>query len=217
MAEIFLVRHGQASFGAEDYDRLSALGHRQSAWLAALFVEKGLRFDRALSGTLRRQRDTLTGLAPALDGVACTQDARLNEMDYEALLHAMLAQTGEQMPHSREAFIDLMPRLMTAWADGTLPDQPETYSQFEDRVLGCVTDMAKTGERVLLVTSGGVIGMVLRWMLGLDPAGGTHLMLNVRNASYHQVTFEMGHPRLAQFNAISHLMGPGREDALTYV
>src|SRR5919112_809761 len=66
MPIVLLVRHGQASFGAEDYDRLSDRGRVQAEatgrWLAA----RGLRRPVAVHGTLRRQRDTaLLALAAA--------------------------------------------------------------------------------------------------------------------------------------------------------
>ena len=58
MAKLFVVRHGQASFGAEDYDALSDLGRQQARWLGDYFAERGIRFQRAMSGSLKRQRDT---------------------------------------------------------------------------------------------------------------------------------------------------------------
>jgi phosphohistidine phosphatase SixA len=63
VAELFLVRHAQASFGTDDYDRLSDLGHQQSRWLGDYFAQRGLVFDRVVTGTLRRHRETLSGLA----------------------------------------------------------------------------------------------------------------------------------------------------------
>ncbi len=58
MATLYLVRHGQASFAAENYDRLSELGRRQSVWLGEYFAERGIVFARAVCGTLERQRQT---------------------------------------------------------------------------------------------------------------------------------------------------------------
>ena len=58
MATLYLVRHGQASFAAENYDRLSELGRRQSVWLGEYFAERGIEFSRAVCGTLERQRET---------------------------------------------------------------------------------------------------------------------------------------------------------------
>ncbi|HEX5612745.1 MAG TPA: phosphoglycerate mutase family protein, partial [Burkholderiales bacterium] len=49
MAELYLVRHAQASFGTEDYDRLSELGRRQARWLGEYFAERGMRFDRVVT------------------------------------------------------------------------------------------------------------------------------------------------------------------------
>ena len=47
MGTLYLVRHGQASFGAADYDQLSELGRRQSVRLGEYFANKGLTFDAA--------------------------------------------------------------------------------------------------------------------------------------------------------------------------
>ena len=58
MATIYLVRHGQASFGAEDYDALSELGCRQAQVLGEYFRDCDIRLDAAYCGDLKRQRDT---------------------------------------------------------------------------------------------------------------------------------------------------------------
>jgi broad specificity phosphatase PhoE len=52
MGNLYLVRHGQASFGAADYDNLSELGQRQSVRLGEYFAGKGLQFDAVITGTL---------------------------------------------------------------------------------------------------------------------------------------------------------------------
>ena len=66
MGTLYLVRHGQASFGAADYDRLSALGERQSVRLGAYWRERGVVFNAVLTGTLRRHRQTWAGIAAGL-------------------------------------------------------------------------------------------------------------------------------------------------------
>ena len=63
MGTLYLVRHGQASFGAADYDRLSELGERQSERLGRYWAERGLRFDAVITGTLRRHAQTWAGIA----------------------------------------------------------------------------------------------------------------------------------------------------------
>ena len=69
MGTLFLVRHGQASFGADDYDQLSALGQQQSVRLGEYFKSKGVTFSAAMSGTLKRQTQTLAGICQGM-GVA---------------------------------------------------------------------------------------------------------------------------------------------------
>ena len=62
MAELFLVRHGQASFGTDDYDRLSAAGEQQGVWLGEYFAQQALTFDRVICGTLNRHAQTVDAI-----------------------------------------------------------------------------------------------------------------------------------------------------------
>ena len=70
MGHLYLVRHGQASFGAEDYDQLSAMGQQQSVRLGHYWRDKGLTFDTVLTGTLQRQRQTYAAICEGLHGAA---------------------------------------------------------------------------------------------------------------------------------------------------
>ena len=86
-----LVRHGQASFGADDYDQLSELGQRQSRRLGAYFRERGLTFEAVITGSLKRQQQTWRGIAEGL-GQAELQHLvwpGLNEYDSHAVIHAI--------------------------------------------------------------------------------------------------------------------------------
>ena len=62
MGTLYLVRHGQASFGADDYDQLSDLGRRQSLRLGEYFAQKGVRFDGLIAGALRRHKQTMAAI-----------------------------------------------------------------------------------------------------------------------------------------------------------
>ena len=62
MAELYLVRHGQASFGAANYDQLSERGVQQSVWLGEYFAQRNLSFDRVICGTLRRHEQTVEAI-----------------------------------------------------------------------------------------------------------------------------------------------------------
>ena len=58
MSLLLLVRHGQASWGAHDYDRLSSVGTQQSRVLGAALAARGVRPDLVLRGSMTRHRET---------------------------------------------------------------------------------------------------------------------------------------------------------------
>ena len=94
MAELFMVRHGQASFGTGNYDQLSALGERQGVWLGEYFAERGIAFDRVVTGSMQRHRQTADAIFRGLGSAASyDEDPGLNEYDFRALYGAL----GEEM------------------------------------------------------------------------------------------------------------------------
>ncbi|MDP4651054.1 MAG: histidine phosphatase family protein, partial [Haliea sp.] len=81
MATLYLFRHGQASFGADDYDKLSALGCRQAQVLGEYLRDQGIKLDAAYSGGLLRQRETTAlALSSQPDEVAHHIDPRFDEV-----------------------------------------------------------------------------------------------------------------------------------------
>ena len=204
MGEIILVRHGQANSAAkteEEYDRLSDLGHRQAALLGDWMRDHGYDFDHVWSGTLRRHRETVAGM-----GLGADEDARLNEIDYYRLSQAMHDVKGEPFP-GPDDFADHMPKVFAAWKAAEIEGQ-ETYHAFEDRVAELLAEAAVPGRRLLCVTSGGVIGMVLRHLLDLDLMKMSAVMLPIWNTSVTRVHVRPRGPILAGFNAIPHLDRP---------
>ena len=223
MAELILVRHGQASFGAEDYDKLSELGWRQSRWLGEYFAERGATFDRIVRGSLRRHAETLAGIAegmgrPLPDG----EDARLNEYDSHALLGAHLK--GRPLPAGgdRRAHFRILREAMYAWTDGTLEGAPagyphEPFAEFRGRVLGALADLRDgAAKRVLVVSSGGPISTILAEVLGMPLRGVVDLNLQTRNTGVTELQAGATRIHCVSFNNVPHLDRPGRADALTY-
>lgn len=87
MGTIYLVRHGQASFGADNYDQLSALGLQQAQQLGRYWQERGMRFDAVYTGTLQRHVQTLAGIQDGLPGLPeATALPALNEYDSHELI-----------------------------------------------------------------------------------------------------------------------------------
>jgi broad specificity phosphatase PhoE len=217
MGRIVLVRHAQASFGAPDYDRLSPLGHQQADWLAGYFRAHDLRFDRVVRGDLRRHRETAAALAAHGIGPVPHIDPRLDEFDYDPLQDAYHRATGVAPAASRDAFLREFPQVLAGWAEGRLTGAPETFAAFEARVTEALDDALAAGESTLVVTSGGVIGMVLRRVLRLDLAATADIMLSIHNATVHELIAEAGTLRLSLFNASPHFDPTERSHARTYI
>lgn len=213
MGEILLVRHGQANSGATDeesYDRLSELGHQQAQWLGDYLRDREGPFDKVISGSLRRHRETAAGIG-YLDPVI---DPRLNEMDYFNLGQALEDVHGIPFPGPDE-FAAHVPQVMEAWHRAEIKGV-ETFASFEERVSSVLQEAAQPGIRVLCVTSGGVIGMIMRHLLNLDPRRMAHVLLPIMNTSVHRVRVIPQGTILAGFNAIPHLDDPKRAHARTH-
>jgi broad specificity phosphatase PhoE len=213
MGEIVLVRHGQANSAAQDeagYDRLSDLGREQARWLGAWLVEQEARFDRVLSGSLLRHRQT----AEAMGFPDPEIDPRLNEMDYFNLGAALETLHGVPMP-GPDDFATHAPQVMEAWHRAEICGN-ETFAAFEARVTSVFSEAAVEGRRVLCITSGGVIGMCVRHLLGLDPTRMARVLLPILNSSIHRVHVAPHGTYLAGFNAVPHLEHPDRAHARTH-
>ena len=212
MGEIILVRHGQANSTATDeagYDRLSDLGRQQAAWLGDWLRDREDRFDLVLSGSLNRH----LGTAEAM-GHRPEIDPRLNEMDYFTLSRALTEARGTG-PATQGDFAAHIADVMEAWHRAEIFGT-ETFDAFEARVTGVLTEAAAPGRRVLCITSGGVIGMVIRHLLRLDPTRMAHVLLPILNTSVHRVQVMPHGTVLAGFNATPHLDRADRAHARTH-
>ena len=223
MAELVLVRHGQASFGADDYDKLSELGWRQSRWLGEYFAERGATFDCVIRGSLRRHTETLAGIAEgmgrALEGA---EDPRLNEYDSHALLSAHLK--GKPLPEGgdRREHFRILREAMYAWTEGTLAGAPagyphEPFADFRGRVLAALGELrAGKAKRVLVVSSGGPISTILAEVLGMPLRGVVDLNLQTRNTGITELQAGASRISCVSFNNVPHLDRLDRAGALTY-
>ncbi|MFP4274612.1 MAG: histidine phosphatase family protein [Paracoccaceae bacterium] len=216
MGEIILIRHGQANSAANDehgYDKLSPLGHQQAQWLGDYLRDVDAQFDSILVGSLRRHRETQAGLGEL--GIAPVEDDRLNEMDYFNLSQAFRDARSVPGPTADEEFAGHITAVMEAWHAAEIMGN-ETFSEFELRVTDVLHEAARPGRRVLCVTSGGVIGMMLRAMLGLDTRQFARILLPIFNSSMHRIQVTDHGTVLAGFNAVPHLDRPDRAHARTH-
>lgn len=222
MAEMYLVRHAQASFGTDDYDRLSELGHRQARWLGEYLVERGLTFDRLVVGTLRRHRETLDGiLAAGVQAAPAIEHAGLNEYVAETLLRAHLK--GADLPPAtvdgdRRQHFRILRDALAAWTAGTLScDDHLPFHAFSSGVRDAIdAARAEGARRVLVVSSGGPISTAIGMALDAPPATMVDLNLQMRNTGLSEFAFGGRSLRCVSFNSVPHLDRTDRRGFVTY-
>ena len=210
MGTLYLVRHGQASFGADDYDQLSPLGARQSERLGEHFREHGLRFEAVITGTLRRHVQTWEGLSKGL-GWAAEPLAwpGLNEYDSAALIDALNTRPTEPptTPEGYRQHFRLLRDALRQWMAGVLT--PRGMPSYEDFVAGVTSALdhvrAHHQGNVLMVSSGGPISTVVGHLLGTSPETTIELNLRMRNTSVTEVDYNPKRHTLVSFNALPHL------------
>jgi len=220
MGEIILVRHGQASFGTDDYDRLSALGFEQARQLGRYFRERDMRFDRVVSGTLRRHLETLEGIGVLAPGAQPELLPGLNEFDFHGVFDAYVAQFPPVTPLNRNNvrdFFSTLRKALPVWSEGGLLNVGESWEHFQARIRASLQALIDDNgaERVLVVSSGGPISALLREILQLSVRHMMDLNLQTANTSLTRLQFKNGKARLQSFNGLPHLDNPDTAHLIT--
>ena len=212
MGTLYLVRHGQASFGSDDYDRLSELGARQCERLGEYFRTKGIAFDGVITGTLKRHAQSHQALARGLQAEhEALAMPGLNEYDSDAVVRAIHPQP---LPRARNAdevrqHFRLLRDGLIAWMEGRT--QPQGMPRFADFQAGVVAALDHVRTRhdgdVLIVSSGGPIATAVAHVLGAPPQAMVELNLRMRNSALTEFAFTPKRHALVTFNTLPHLEG----------
>lgn len=225
MGSLFLVRHGQASFGSDNYDRLSELGRQQCRRLGEYFRRKGRRFETVITGTLVRHEQSLAALAEGLgDGASAAPAQRtsaFDEYDSAAVIAAVHPQPLAH-PTSREEYREhfrLLRLGLACWIDGsTSPAGMPSFAQFAAGVRATLDDVraAYAGD-VLIVSSGGPIANAVVQVLNAPPRTTIDLNMRLRNSALTELAFSPKRHELVTFNTLPHLDDPDWAHAVTYI
>jgi broad specificity phosphatase PhoE len=222
MGTLYMVRHGQASFGADDYDQLSELGRKQSVRLGEWFAHKGVHFDGLVAGTLRRHKQTLQGILEGMDhaGEHLEWDG-LDEYDAQAVIASVHPDKLEKptTPEMYRHHFRLLRDGLARWMQGeTQPAGMPRYEQFVAGVAGALDHVRANhyGQNVLMVTSGGPISTAVGHVLGTSPETTIELNLRIRNTSITEFAFTPKRQMLVMYNAIPHLEDPQYTGWVTY-
>lgn len=220
MGQILLVRHGQASWAAADYDVLSPMGHEQGRLLGAALAARGVRPDRVISGGMRRHRETTENILNGLGSdTEVAEDAGWNEYDHVAMLAKVPRKMAGERPTAEE-FQSWIELASDRWTSGRFDEEyAEPFGAFTGRVRAALDRAAASGPgTTLVVTSGGPISWVAASLLDGGITGSVPIWarLNVVCANTGVTKLITGRRgvTLVGFNEHTHLEGvPG---ALTY-
>lgn len=220
MQEIYLIRHGQAGL-RDDYDRLSDLGQRQAALLAAWFAAQGVEFDLVVSGALRRQQETAAALGgkvivdPAwnefdLDAVYATVGPQLAAVDEEfRLAHADIVEESKDPAHPvHREWKACDVKLIEAWIANRFEADCESWPRFLGRIRNAARDLdlqPSGRRRVALVTSATPIGIATASLFGAAERKCLELAGALHNSSFTILRRRPSGLALAAFNHTPHL------------
>jgi broad specificity phosphatase PhoE len=234
MIELYLIRHGQASFGQPAYDRLSATGERQAELLGRHFHKNGTRFDAVYAGALRRHVQTATIAMQQMDGDGeqnIKVDADFNEFDSSDRMMNRLFSVIQEDP----VLADRMKRIHTdhgairrifdiAEKNEMMPtDETERLQlaqQFRDRIGGAIDNLVNQvgdNRKVAVFTSGGPIAVAVRQTLDTSREQTIRLGWELRNTSITVLRYDQDQLWLILFNCVAHLEARNNPALITYI
>ena len=209
MSKLLLVRHGQASWGAEDYDQLSPLGESQARTLGAAFAARGINPDVLLSGGMKRHTQTAAATCSSAGWeLPVATDSGWDEFDHLQVLARHPAPEGVDLSADRRAFQRWFEDATLRWTSGQHDDYDESFRDFCERITGAfertIAALAPQGTAVVF-TSGGPISWAAATRLGGDAA--LWLRLNQVTVNGGVTSFVIGSrsPTLLAFNEHAHL------------
>jgi broad specificity phosphatase PhoE len=218
MGAIYVVRHGQAAFGTDDYDRLTPTGFMQARLLGAYFGLRQVRFDAVYTGTLRRHAETAQGIFEgnaAGDAPDPRRSAGFDEYSSEALVLALKGVHAAPAPAAvrrdplivREHFRVLKEALLAWTEDRIRPVGMPVWGAFQDGAVSALIEARQDfpDGNVLVVSSGGPIAAIVAAALHAPPQTAVELNLRMRNTSLTEFASSARRHQLISFNALPHL------------
>ncbi|MCP5161187.1 MAG: histidine phosphatase family protein [Hahellaceae bacterium] len=231
MGAIYLIRHGQASFGHENYDQLSARGQTQARLLGDYLRQAGIRFDHVYSGTLERQRDTAQlALAQAESAAHVIENPAFNEFDHLGVTRAYVKglAEGDSLVEDFVAnridrvkyFQPVFEKVVRRWASGEFPiPGVESWKAFNERVgsgLQQVISEVGRSQNVAIFTSGGPITALMHQLLEVSSEIAFSMNWSIVNASVTKLMYSEHKTSLAYFNDHGYLQGSGDRTLVTF-
>ena len=216
MTTIYLIRHGQASFGAESYDKLSPNGELQAKLLGQYF-DKILKDEPyVVAGSMQRHQQTASlALAECFPDTNVMTDNAWNEFNHQQVFAQyeprfnephLLKQDVEKEVNPRAYLAKIFEGAIERWTGGDYHHEyDESWPDFKNRVETALQnlcdELAKTKPRYAVVfTSGGVISVVAGKLLELNANRTFALNWAISNTSITTLRLVGNEPQLLSLN-----------------
>ncbi len=233
MASIYLIRHGQASFGQENYDKLSELGEQQATRLGQVLSQRLPMFDAVCLGTMFRHEQTasncLMEFGARLEDLAPIYEAGWNEYDHQDILAQLrpefasakgLTNYLRKQANPKKVFEDDFNAAIDRWISGAYDkDYSESWAAYTSRVHHALKNTLanNAGARNIAVfTSGGPISLVSQHLLGVQPEKIMQMNWTLLNCGVTKLVATGSRLFVASLNEHTHFEGAGNKHFITY-
>ncbi|WP_313035840.1 histidine phosphatase family protein [Acinetobacter sp.] len=216
MTTIYLIRHGQASFGAESYDQLSPNGELQAKLLGQYFDQILKEAPYVVSGSMQRHQQTASlALEQCFLEAEIQTDSAWNEFNHQQVFAKyeprfnephLLKQDVAKEDNPRAYLAKIFAGAIERWTGGDYHHEyDESWPHFKNRVESALQDLcdelAKSKPRYAVVfTSGGVISVAAGKILGLCPNKTFALNWAIANTSMTTLRLVGNEPQLLSLN-----------------
>ena len=233
MSLIYMIRHGQASFGKDDYDKLSERGKAQAEILGNYLHNLNVGCDVIITGSLKRHKETsmpylqYSGKSDVPESITMTE---FNEYDTKGVFTTLVPILLQEYPAmkrdvdaifiSSQSFYRVLDAVMTMWSSGDY-DRPnvETWKEFNERVNSGIDKIISnySTEKVIgIFTSGGPVSIAVKRALDLTDEGTMKIRDQVVNSSFTRFKYSSDRFTLTSFNEYPHLEGHNNKDLITH-
>jgi broad specificity phosphatase PhoE len=235
MSELLMVRHGQASFGEKNYDRLSAAGIRQSNLLARHLLSTNQTFDAVYCGTMERQKNTAKELIDCFSGAGIPMPAPVFSADFDeydsfSVWNSLVKPVINEDPAlsgafttaltDKKSFQMVFEAVMFRWVSGEHASKGvPSWAGFKQRVISGISKITEahlSGKKVVVFTSGGPVSAAVQFVLGLSDKKTIELSWQVLNSSVTRFKYSTKGIALSGFNDISHIVMEKEASLITY-
>lgn len=229
MATIYLIRHGQAQFGMEEYDALSPTGIEQAKLLGATFLQRIVIPTKIISGAMKRHQQTMQYCLEKmhLANMEISTNKDWNEFDHRDILTKYEPRYADLNELKKDIFLDKSPKekitevltgAVTRWTSGQFNDYNESWTTFCERVKNGLLKIEKESQKediVFVFSSGGSISVIMQQILDLSVQKTFELQLNIANCSITKLRTSSRGTQLLSFSDYAHFDGEHKK-WLTY-